>query len=102
MVEEYAAVIQNATWSLVPLVPNVNVLNCKWHTYLNEINQVQLLITKNASWQKGLNNNRGLTIMKHLAMFVKSATIHMVLSFAVTKQWTLANWMYKMPFCMAN
>ncbi|GKA85498.1 putative RNA-directed DNA polymerase, partial [Tanacetum coccineum] len=30
MAEEYAALMRNATWSLVPPIPNANVVDCKW------------------------------------------------------------------------
>ncbi|GJW13377.1 beta-grasp domain-containing protein [Tanacetum coccineum] len=30
MAEEYDALMRNATWSLVPPIPNANVVDCKW------------------------------------------------------------------------
>ncbi|XP_071695972.1 uncharacterized mitochondrial protein AtMg00810-like [Rutidosis leptorrhynchoides] len=82
MTEEYSALVRNGTWSLVPRVPNSNVVDCKWVYKLkrDQTGTVQRykarLVTKGFRQQPGIDYQ---SIRKHLAplqLDIQNAFLH--------------------------
>lgn len=64
MAEEYSALLRNNTWSLVPRVSNMNVVECKWVYKLKRDHTGAIVRYKARLVAKGFINNRVLTIMR--------------------------------------
>ncbi|XP_023770563.1 uncharacterized mitochondrial protein AtMg00820-like [Lactuca sativa] len=84
MVEEYAALIRNNTWSLVPLVPDTNVADCKWVYKLKKDQNGKIIHYKARLVAKGFKQQHGIDYYETFSPVVKSTTIRTVLSLAVT------------------
>ncbi|KAJ0946635.1 putative RNA-directed DNA polymerase [Helianthus annuus] len=89
MAEEYAALLRNGTWSLVPPVPNTNVVDCKWVYKIKRDQTGTITRYKARLVAKGFNQQHGVDYHETFSPVVKSTTIRTVLSLAVTQQWTL-------------
>ncbi|KAD4180455.1 hypothetical protein E3N88_29046 [Mikania micrantha] len=89
MSEEFKALITNGTWTLVPPVPNANVVDCKW-VYKIKRDQNGLITRYKARLvAKGFNQQAGLDYHETFSPVVKPTTIRVVLSMAVTHGWPL-------------
>ncbi|KAM0038591.1 putative RNA-directed DNA polymerase [Helianthus debilis subsp. tardiflorus] len=89
MAEEYSALIRNGTWSLVPHAPNTNIVDCKWVYKVKRDQHGAIKRYKARLVAKGFNQQAGLDYTETFSPVVKSTTIRVVLSLAVTKQWPL-------------
>lgn len=89
MAEEYDALMRNATWSLVPPIPNANVVDCKWVYKLKRDQTGAITRYKARLVAKGFNQQQGIDYYETFSPVVKSTTIRTVLSLAVTRRWTL-------------
>ncbi|KAL9234053.1 hypothetical protein vseg_008969 [Gypsophila vaccaria] len=89
MKDEYAALIKNRTWVLVPRPPNVNVTRCLWlfkHKFKanGDLERYKARLVVN-----GRSQQVGIDCDETFSPVVKPATIRTVLSLAVSKHWPI-------------
>ncbi|KAM0000492.1 putative RNA-directed DNA polymerase [Helianthus debilis subsp. tardiflorus] len=89
MSEEYKALMKNGTWTLVPQVSNVNVVDCKWVYKLKRDQHGAIKRYKARLVAKGFNQQPGIDYHETFSPVVKATTIRVVLSLAVTCGWSL-------------
>nr|GEZ77487.1 ribonuclease H-like domain-containing protein [Tanacetum cinerariifolium] len=85
MLDEYNALIKNKTWILVPRPHNVNIVHCLWlfrhkHNADGSLNHCKACLVANGSSQLA-----GIDVDKTFSSVVKPATIHTVLSLAISR-----------------
>ncbi|KAJ0742843.1 putative RNA-directed DNA polymerase [Helianthus annuus] len=89
MADELAALHRNGTWTLVPPVPNTNVVDCKWVYRLKTDQDGNLSRYKARLVAKGFHQQHGVDYNETFSPVIKPATIRTVLSLAVTNKWSL-------------
>lgn len=89
MEDEYSALMRNAIWSLVPPVPNANVVDYKWLYKLKRDQTGAVTCYKARLVAKGFKQQQGIDYHETFSPVVKSTTIRTALSLAVTRGWTL-------------
>lgn len=89
MTEEFIALTKNATWSLVPPVNNANVIDCKWVYRLKKDSQGKITRYKARLVAKGFRQQPGIDYQETFSPVIKATTIRVLLSLAVTNQWSL-------------
>ena len=89
MADEYSALIRNGTWTLVARVPEANVVACKWVYKVKRDQHGAIQRYKARLVAKGFNQQPGIDYTETFSPMVKSTTIRVVLSVAVTNQWSL-------------
>jgi hypothetical protein len=87
--EEYAALIANQTWDLVPHPLGTNVVTGKWiWTHKRRANGT--LERYKARWVlRGFTQRPGVDYDETFSPFVKPATVHTVLSLALARSWSV-------------
>jgi hypothetical protein len=84
MEEEYAALIANNTWDLVPRPVGSNVVTSKW-IFKHKFNINGTLEWYNARWVlRGFTQQPGIDYDETFSPVVKLAIVRMVLSLAVS------------------
>jgi hypothetical protein len=84
MEEEFAALIANNTWDLVPRPIGSNVVTNKW-IFKHKFNSDGSLEWYKAHWVlRGFNQRPGVDYDETFSLVVKPATVHTVLSLAVS------------------
>ncbi|KAK1424826.1 hypothetical protein QVD17_20164 [Tagetes erecta] len=89
MAAEFSALMRNRTWSLVPRVPNSNVIGCKWVYKLKDDQHGALTRYKARLVAKGFKQQPGIDYHETFSPVIKSTTIRVVLSLAVAQKWQL-------------
>ncbi|KAJ9554160.1 hypothetical protein OSB04_018205 [Centaurea solstitialis] len=89
MADEYSALMRNGTWTLVPRVPNSNVIDSKWVYKLKRDQTGAIKRYKARLVAKGFRQQPGIDYQETFSPVVKSTTIRVVLSLAVTHKWSL-------------
>jgi hypothetical protein len=89
MDEEYNALITNQTWHLVPSTRGQNVIDCKWVYKVKRKADGTIDHYKTRLIAKGFKQQYGIDYEETFSHVVKSATIHVVLSLAVSRGWHL-------------
>lgn len=89
MTEEYKALMRNGTWTLVQPVSNANVVDCKWVYRLKHDENGNIKRHKARLVAKGFNQQPGIDYHETFSPVVKSTTVRVVLSLAITRQWPL-------------
>ncbi|KAK1415763.1 hypothetical protein QVD17_31549 [Tagetes erecta] len=89
MASEFSALLRNHTWSLVPRVPNSNVIGCKWVYKLKDDQHGNLTRYKARLVAKGFKQEPGIDYHETFSPVIKSTTIRVVLSLAVAQKWPL-------------
>ncbi|GJY93472.1 ribonuclease H-like domain-containing protein [Tanacetum coccineum] len=89
MLDKYNALISNGTWVLVPRPQNVNVVRsmCLLKHKFNadgSLNRYKTRLVAN-----GHNQQQGIDCDETFSLVVRPATIHTVLSLAVSRQWPI-------------
>ncbi|GJY33744.1 ribonuclease H-like domain-containing protein [Tanacetum coccineum] len=88
-VNEYNALISNGTWALVPRPANVKVVRSMW-LYRHKYNADGSLSRYKAQLvANGHSQQQGIDCDETFSLVVKLATIHIVLSLAVTHNWPI-------------
>jgi len=87
MTDEFDALIKNKTWVLVPRPPDVNITRCIWlfkHKYKSngDLERYKTHLVVN-----GRSQEVGIDCDETFSPVVKPATIRVVLSIAVSKNW---------------
>lgn len=89
MTEEYVALLRTGTWSLVPPVPDANVVDCKWVYRLKRDKTGAITRYKARLVAKGFNQQPGIDYHETFSPVVKFTTVRVVLSLAVSQRWPL-------------
>jgi histone deacetylase 1/2 len=90
MNEEYNALVQNKTWHLVlPHKGNKNIIDCKWVYKIKKNADGSIDRYKARLVAKGFKQRYSIDYEDTFSPVVKAATIHLVLSIAVSRGWSL-------------
>jgi hypothetical protein len=101
MADEYNALLQNKTWTLVPPQPGRNLIDCKWVYRVKHKADGSIDHYKAQLVAKGFKQRHGIDYDDTFSPVVKPATIRMILSLVVSRGWVPPNWMCKIRFFMA-
>jgi len=86
---EYDALIQNKTWRLVPPKRDANVIDCKWVYKIKKRADGSIDRYKARLVAKGFKQRFGIDYEDTFSPVIKSATIRLVLSIAISRGWSL-------------
>jgi hypothetical protein len=89
MQEEFTALQANQTWDLVPPPSGVNIVTGKW-IFRHKLNPDGTLDRYKARWVlRGFTQCPGLDFGETFSPVVKTSTIHIVFSLAVSHNWVV-------------
>jgi hypothetical protein len=87
MGDEYQALLQNNTWSLVSRPSDANIVSGKW-VFRHKHNSDGTLARYKAHWVFcGFSQAKGIDYDETFSPVVKPSTIHIVLSLAMSFSW---------------
>jgi hypothetical protein len=87
MTEEYRALLGNDTWDLVPPPRNANIVSGKW-VFRHKLKPDGSLDRYKARWVlRGFSQEQGIDLDEMFSPVVKPATVHVVLSIALSLKW---------------
>ncbi|KAJ0970933.1 hypothetical protein J5N97_018892 [Dioscorea zingiberensis] len=89
METEYSALMKNRTWHLVQPQKGMNLIDCKWVFKLKRRADGSIDRYKARLVAKGFKQRYGIDYDDTFSPVVKSATIRVVLSLAISKGWNL-------------
>ncbi|OMO62984.1 Integrase, catalytic core [Corchorus capsularis] len=89
MKEEYTALLQNGTWSLVPKTPNMNIVGCRWVYKIKERADGTIERYKARLVAKRYTQQEGIDFDYTFSPVVKATTIRIVLSLAISRGWPI-------------
>ena len=89
MDNEYDALMKNKTWHLVPPKHGDNVIDCKWVYKIKRKSDGSIDRYKARLVAKGFKQRFGIDYEDTFSPVVKSATIRLVLSIAISRGWSL-------------
>jgi hypothetical protein len=89
MNEEFQALLKNKTWHLVPPRAGLNVIDCKWIFKLKRKADGTIDRYKARLVEKGFKQQYGVDYDDTFRPVVKPTTIHLLLSLAVSRGWSL-------------
>jgi Reverse transcriptase (RNA-dependent DNA polymerase) len=87
MANELDALAVNHTWSLVPNSEASNVIRCKWVYKIKRKSDGSIDRYKARLVAKGYTQEEGIDFTETYSLVVKSTTIRLILSIAVTQHW---------------
>lgn len=89
MKEEIDTCEEIGTWSVVPLPPDVQPIGCRWiyKTKLNADGTFKSLRSRLVA--KGNEQEEGVNFLETYSPVVRTATVRLVLHFAVTEKWDI-------------
>ena len=89
MRDEFNALQQNNTWTLVPTPPGVNVVSGKW-VFRHKFHSDDTIARYKARWVcHGFSQQQGIDFDETFSPVVKPSTIRVVLSLAVSSSWPI-------------
>jgi hypothetical protein len=87
--EEYAALLANHTWDLVPRPPDTNVVTDKW-LFRHKLTSNGSLDRYKARWVlRGFTQRPGMDYYETFSPVVKFATVRAILSLALSWNWAI-------------
>lgn len=89
MEEEFTALQQNNTWTLVPFSSNMNLVGCKWVYRVKYNVDGSILKYKARLVAKGFHQTLGVDYEATFSPMVKAPTIHVLFSLVVTYGWDI-------------
>uniref|UniRef100_A0A2N9IX16 Reverse transcriptase Ty1/copia-type domain-containing protein n=1 Tax=Fagus sylvatica TaxID=28930 RepID=A0A2N9IX16_FAGSY len=89
MQEEFAALQQQGTWSLVLPPPHKNVVGCKWVYKLKHNSNGTIARYKARLVAKGFHQQQGVDYAETFSPVIKPPTVRLILSLAVSHNWPL-------------
>jgi histone deacetylase 1/2 len=87
MDQEIAALHHNHTWDLVAKPSDVNIIGCKWVYKLKHKPDESIDRYKDRLVAKGYHQTLGLDYFETFSPIVKVATIHIILTIALSSKW---------------
>lgn len=89
MEEEITSLLKNNTWGLVALSPEQNILSSKWVYRLKQVEYGNFNKYKVKQVENGMRQHDWIDYQETFALVIKLATIWLILSITVTKDWEL-------------
>ena len=89
MDQEYDALLKNKTWHLVPSQAGRNIIDCKWVYKIKRKPDGTIDRYKARLVAKGFKQRYDIDYEDTFSLVVKAATIRLVLSIAVSNNWSL-------------
>jgi histone deacetylase 1/2 len=89
MQAEYKALMDNNTWSLVPLPPHRKAIGCKWIFRVKENPDGSVNKYKARLVAKGFLQTPGFDFTETFSPVIKPVTIRIILTLALTFHWTV-------------
>ncbi|MCH82167.1 retrovirus-related Pol polyprotein from transposon TNT 1-94, partial [Trifolium medium] len=89
MQSEYQALIDNKTWSLVPLPPHRKAIGCKWIFKIKENPDGTVNKYKARLVAKGFLQTPGFDFTETFSPVIKPVTVRIILTLAVTYKWSV-------------
>jgi hypothetical protein len=89
MEQEFKALLHNETWKLVPPILGVNVIDFKWVFKVKKHVDGSIERYKVRLVAKGFKQRYDLDYKDTISPVVKTTTIHLLLSLAVTRGWSI-------------
>jgi histone deacetylase 1/2 len=89
MKDEYQALINNNTWTLVPLPPHRKAIGCKWIFRVKENPDGTINKYKARLVPKGFLQTPGFDFTETFSPVIKPVTIRIILTLAVTYKWSV-------------
>ena len=89
MSEEFDALVCNGTWDLVPSNALNNVVGCKWVFRIKQALDGSISRNKARLVAKGFHQRPGLNYTDTFSPVIKTTTIRIVLSIAISRGWSL-------------
>jgi hypothetical protein len=86
---EFDALTRNKTWHLVPSQKGTNVIDCKWVFKVKQKADGSLDRYKARLVVKGFKQQYSIDYEETFSPVVKSETIRVILSLAITKGWMM-------------
>ena len=86
---EYAALLKNHTWDLVPLPSNRKAVGCKWVFRIKENADGSINKYKARLVAKGFHQVHGFDFHETFSPVVKPITIRLIITLALTNNWEL-------------
>lgn len=86
---EYMALMKNNTWRLIPPKKGRNIIDCKWVYKVKRKSDGSLDRYKARLVAKGFKQRYGMDYEDTFSPVVKSATIRIILSLAISRGWSL-------------
>jgi hypothetical protein len=86
---EYDALMKNQTWHLVPPMRGANIINCRWVYKVKRKSDGSIDRYKARLVAKGFKQRYGIDYEDMFSMMVKTATIRLILSIAISKGYSL-------------
>jgi hypothetical protein len=100
MEEEYAALLANHTWDLVPRPPGTNVVTGKW-LFRHKLTSDGSLDRYKPHWiLRGFTQRPGVDYDETFSLVVKFNTVRAVLSLALSRNWRSINSTSRTPSFM--
>jgi histone deacetylase 1/2 len=89
MKDEYQALINNNTWTLIPLPPHRKAIGCKWIFRVKENPDGTINKYKARLVAKGFLQTPGFDFTETFSPVIKPVTIRIILTLAVTYKWSV-------------
>jgi histone deacetylase 1/2 len=89
MQEEFDALLENHTWSLVPLPSHRQAIGCKWVLRIKENPDGSVSRYKARLVAKGFHQRQGFDFTETFSPVVKPVTIRLILNIALTHKWSI-------------
>lgn len=86
---EYAALVKNNTWSLVPCLTNSNIVGCKWIYKIKKGADGKIERYKARLVAQGFSQEAGVDYFDTFSPVIKPTTIRLVLSIAFSNHWRI-------------
>jgi len=89
MKDEIAALHTNATWSLVPFDPSMNIVGCQWVYKIKRRADGAIDRYRPRLVAQGFTQQEGIDYSETFSLVVKPTTVQLVLTIAVSKGWQI-------------